>query len=161
MENKGNSNTNVTSVSESGPSYGTIREHIHRYAITFRPCENKIVSLGHLRKKYGAYNLVQQKQILENVILYANDVGLKFTNVNFETTKTMHFHCFLEFSEMATFYALQERALLLNSRYGPKTYKAFDYQEAYDNAYAGGYKNWQTYIEKDCIHPISEWCKNI
>lgn len=158
-------NANATNDSESVFKWDHYTEALdnpnYSYAVTFRPCEHKIVTLGTIRKKYGSFTLDQQKDILQNVINHCKQKGIILVDINFETTKTMHFHCFLYFNESATQYALEEHSKLLNKRYGPETYKAFDFRETFKNVDSQGHKSWHDYITKSHVHPISEWCCGI
>jgi len=158
-------NANATNASESG-IMGDHNSAVYNYAITFRPCEHKFVTLHTARKKYGLYDLVAQREILENVIYFASLKGLKFTNIHFEQTelqnkKLLHFHCELKFNELGTYYVLKDYAVMLNNRYGPKTYSAFDYREQFDNVCSKGYASWQDYITKMIVHPQDVWTAGI
>lgn len=161
-----NSNTNVSSVSESNTLITAPNMGKHKsvfYAVTFRPCENKVVTLIVSRKKYGDYTLDQQKEILETTIRYCEMEGLLFSDINFETTelkgkKLIHFHAILEIKNDLHYNVLKNHAVKLNARYGPKTYTAFDYRLLLSDE---DLKKWKSYIAKDKKWSISEWCCGI
>lgn len=129
------------------------------WGITFRPCENKIVTSPldpKVRKMYKAYSLLEQRLILECTVEHLYLKGLKIAEIFYEQTelqgiKLLHFHAILYHNEIATYYALKEHALLLNKRYGPVTYKAFDYKplDTPDDL-----DNWKAYIRKDIKHDL-------
>jgi hypothetical protein len=138
-----------------------------KMAITMRPNENKIVTLDKKRQKYGLYDVSDQKKILENIIYHCELKGLKFTDINYETTQLkgkmegkdmIHFHCFFNYFDDASYYALKEHAILLNSRYGVPTYTAFDYQFLFNDQEVN---NWKQYIKKDHKHSVGEWTAGI
>lgn len=167
MEINKNTNTNVTSDSESGPFNGTInRDHFNQYytyGITFRPNEHKLVSLGSKRKKYGSFSLDEQKEILQNTIFHMSLRGVNLYDINFETTKlkeneSIHFHAIFQCKEGGSVQNLIAHSDLLNTRYGPKTYKAFDYKLLSDEE---ALDRWIEYIHKDIQHPQLTWCCGI
>ncbi len=143
-------------------------EYSHKYAVTFRPCEHKIVTLNNIRKKYGSYTISQQREILQNCLYHLELKGLKCHDIFFEETdiatlnkRTVHFHAKIYFNELGTYYTLVEHTTLLNSRYGPKSYKAFDYEEEYikpPEAY--GHLTWLSYCAKDHKHELNDWTAN-
>lgn len=150
-------NTNVTSDSESN----------NIMAITFRICENKIVTLGKVRKQYYKYSLSEQKEILSTVLFHCELKGLYFTDLFYETTELkgslagkqiIHFHADFQYKDPASFYVLKEHALLLNKRYGPESYTAFDYKFLLSKI---DHDNWKVYKRKDIKHPEHVWCAGI
>lgn len=172
---------NATSDSESIYTYGTILSdhYMHElcepyynalnrgefvHGITFRPCENKVVTLDGKRKQYKAYSIEEQKKILLNTVNYWNALaGLIFEDINFEQTKVqgvdlVHFHCFLVCKEKASRFTLLEAEGRINKLYGPKTYKAFqtDLLDTKQMIF-----HWMKYIMKDIKHPINVWCCGI
>lgn len=137
------------------------------YGITCRPCEHKIVTLNNKRKQYHMYTLNEQKEILMNIIDHCSKKGLFFSEIFYEHTKikvkgeekdSLHFHCILSFREDATYIALKEHSILLNSRYGVPSYTAFDFKILCNE---DDLAKWKVYIRKDIKHPINVWCCGI
>lgn len=156
---------NIANASNTSESDGYTDTNFS-YSITFRPNENKLVSLGAKRQKYLQYCINDQRQILLNCVDHAAQRGLKFIGLVFEETmvknkRMLHFHCSLRFNELGTFHILQEHAKLLNQRYGPSTYKAFDYREQFTTDCTDGYHSWKEYISKQIIHPLEAWTAGI
>lgn len=136
-------------------------------AVTMRICEHHVVALGKVRKQYYKYSLEEQKLILLNIIYHCELKGLNFTGIFYEVTelkgslegiKVIHFHANFEFSDPASYYAFKEHSLLLNKRYGPSKYIAFDYRFLLNQ---DDEERWEVYKKKDIKHSISEWTKDI
>lgn len=134
------------------------------FGVTFRPCENKVVSLSRKRQPYIKYKLEDQKQILLNNIAYWDALcGLKFQDVHFEITQVqgkdvMHFHSFMICENKPSRYCLLEAVDKMNKLYGPKTYTSckVDSLCTNDDIY-----RWSLYIRKDIKHSPEVWTKGI
>lgn len=159
-------NTNVLANASTSRESKAIMET--KMAITMRPNENKIVTLDRKRQLYGLYDVADQKKILQNIIYHCELKGLKFTDINYEVKplqgekwagkELIHFHCFFSYFDDASYYALKEHAILLNSRYAVPKYTAFDYRFLLSEEDS---QKWAVYMKKDVKHKLEDWTAGI
>lgn len=153
-----NTIANASNVSESTTLW---------YAITFRPCENHTVTnpVTKKRQRYGLLSEHAQKVILECTIQYFNNNVSPLSEIFFETTyhpnrenRLIHFHAILKVDDKFNLYKLRDYSELLCKRYGPRTYKAFDYKPLLNDLHLS---QWRQYIRKEIKHTETEWTAGI
>jgi len=142
--------------------YGdTFNGTFYRIALTVRPCEHKVVTLGKRRQKYGAYTRLEQVEILKNIDTYARKAGYEFMSQTYEFTdlqemRLAHLHCIVSVHKQ-NIDEWVEYVEMLNGRYGVSKYKAVhDFPINQDE----DMYRWKEYMKK-IIHPLSVWTAGI